>query len=212
MPVKPKVLAEDIKLALDQADQPTSDENIGMATAILAELTENALVTIAPPGLTGDAPSSGGPLLKGKAVGGKLLGVAGITLAKKMQSEMGFPAITAELTKMATGIANHFLSKGEAVFDEAAIVGPCTNTPVNPGVLTGAGAKGKIVGLDPDSLASAMAPQGPATDEIKAVASAIVKHIHDFAEVSFASPFVFAVCTPGGGPISGGTANGGKVS
>ena len=214
MGVQPKVLAEDIKLAVGQADQKTSDETIGLATAILGELTENGLVNLLPPFVTGDAPPTGGPLLQGKAVQGKLVGMTPPSLTSRMQGEMGFPFATPQLTQMASGIVSHFLSSAQIIFKPNGIVGPCTNTAINPGTLTGAGGGGNIAGLVPGTLADLMsAGLGPgATPEMKAVAAAIVKHIHTFAVASFPSGFVFAVCAPGGGPISGGTGNGGKVA
>lgn len=213
MPMNFSVLADEIKEGLGHGKEKTSKEAQGMAKAIIAELQQNGLVSIAPPGLTGTAPPSGGPLVLGKAVGGKILAILGPSLASRMQLEMGFPTITKQLAQTANNLVTHFSTAGEVIFDPGGIVGVCTNTPTSPGPLTGAGSKGKIAGLVPDTLAPLLASGlgNPVTEEITNLAKAIINHIQGNAEVTLVSGSVTGVCASGGGPLQAGTASGGRI-
>lgn len=209
----PKELAEDIKKALGKDKEETSKENKGFAEAIIEAIQLNAIVIIPTGGVNGTAPSSGGPLVDGKAVNGKILGLAGPAIAQIMQLKMGFPSVSAQLLGLANAIAAHMLSNANVVFDPGGIVGVCSNTPTSPGVLTGAGSKGRITGMVPKGLAAAMASSmgGPPTKELEGTAKAIINHLQSKTEISFASASVVAVCSAGGGPIAAGFAAGGRV-
>lgn len=192
---------------------PTSDETKGLARAIIAEM-QQAVVSHPVGMVTGIAPPSGGPLVNGAASNGLIVGMTPPTLAAKMQSEMGKPMITPELLGMATAIVTHFLT-GLVSFGNGKITGICTNTPVNPGSLTGEGMQGQITGLSGSVLAPLMATSmgkpGP-SPELTGLCTELCNYVQNNAEVTYLTGSITGTCSAGGGPISAGTGVGGTIS
>jgi hypothetical protein len=212
MPLVASALAEQIKIALNQATQPTSPETIGMAEAIIEEITSMATVSFLPGGVTGDAPPSGGPLANGAASNGTIAGTTGTSLANKLKSKMNKPSITSQLQNMASAISS-CINAGKVNFSVGQVTGLCTNTPLNPGTFTGGATGGLISGLDSGKLADDLAnPYGSKSPEVIAFASAIATYIMGNAMVSFASPLMTGTASAGGGPILLGTGSGGTIS
>lgn len=207
-------LADAIKNALGFSTLATTSETVGMAKAIIDELTINGLVNNASGTITGIAPSSGGPLSNGAGSGGVISGLTGASLANRMKTEMGKPSISSPLLQMATSIANHLLT-GIVSFASTKITGICTNTSSNPGPLTnGAGTDGVISGLSGTVLANDMKSGfgGTVSPELLAMCNAIVNYIMTNGVVAYLSGSVTATCSAGGGPITLGTGVGGKIS
>lgn len=210
MAMSASTLADDIKTALGFSD-PTSDETKGLAKSIVEEI-QAASTANAPGTVTGNAPPSGGPLVGGAASNGTILGMTGASLAGRLKTNMGKPSITPELQGMADAIVSKVMA-GSVSF--SLVTGVCSNTsgpPPTPGVLTGAAANGTISGIVGDDLALEIATnmgKGAPTPELKAMCGAIADHIVNNAVVAYA--LVTAVCTSGGGPITGGTASSGTI-
>lgn len=205
-------LADEIRLA-GGLPPPTTAPNKGMAKAIIDELKTLSVVSFKPGGVTGKAPGSGGKLTTGAASGGKIVGPAGKTLAKKMSKEMMLGgAVTPDLLKMASGITTHYLT-GTVTFPVGKITGKCTNSGGSPGALIGEGSGGKIVGLSGPLLAGlcAAAFGGVKSKELVAICTAIVNHIQKNAEVTFTTGAVTGACPSGGGPVTLGAAAKGTV-
>lgn len=209
--MNPDLLASDIKDSLGFSGEKTSDQTTGMAKSIVEEIQQSGLVSFVAGTITGTCPP-GGPITLGKGDNGKILGILGPSLASRFQLNMGFPSITSQLQTMADGIINHIISMGSVAFNAGGIVGACTNTATSPGPFVGAGSKGKISNLDPDILAKLLAAGlgGPPTDQVKAMAKAIVDHISNEGEAFFLSGII-GVAPSGGGPLVAGAGVGGKV-
>lgn len=213
MTLNAKTLADAMALAIKQG--PATPQMIGEATAIITELTVPATVMLPPGSVMGTAPSSGGPLTQGSSLPmGKILTMTPASLAAAFMANMGFPMITPQLLQMATGIVTHLMT-GIVTFPPNTIVGVCSNTPVNPGNLTGlACTGGKISGLVGKSMADLIGPAlgGPATPELVAKCQAICTHVMTSGVVIFAPGAVTAVCSAAGGPIAMGAGVGGKIT
>lgn len=210
MPMVANDMADLLKNGLGFGTDPTSNETKGMARAIIAEFGI-AIVSNAPGTVNGAAPPSGGPLTGGTAVGGLIAGMAGATLAAKMQMEMGKPSITPQLLGFAGAMALHFLT---GLVSFTLITGACTNTPVSPGALTGAGANGKIAGYSGPTLATAIAAgigQPSASAPLISMCTNLVTYIMANATVTYAGTVV-GICPAGGGPITAGAASGGTIA
>ena len=211
MPLDASAIAQQIKVALNQATQPTSAETLGMAQAIVEEITTMGLVSFLPATVEGTAPPTGGPLLNGKASNGLIVGPLGPHLANLMKSKMNKPSITAQLLSMGNAIANCIIL-GKVNFAENKVTGLCTNTPLNPGAFTGGATDGLISGLDSGKLADDLAnPYGGKSPEVIALASAITTYIMGNAAVSFAMPLMTGTCSAGGGPLALGAGSGGTI-
>ena len=214
MSLAPPTLANDMAQAIGQG--AASPQLIGEATAICTELMTPALVMHPPGSIMGNAPPSGGPLPDGEALPqGKILGMAGASLAAAMQANMGFPSITPQVMAMANAITGHIMAAGLVSFKKTQIQGICSNSPVSPGALTGLiSTGGTVSGLDGSAMAQMMAPAfgGPASPELEKKCKAIVKHIQESGIVTYPPGSVSGVCSAGGGPVAMGAGVGGKIT
>lgn len=206
------VLGLAIRDALGFSDQPVSTESKGMASAIIKHIKANGLVSFAPGGVTGEAPSSGGPMQNGAGANGTIAGLSGPGLAEEMRGEMGLPSITKQLKTEAQAICDEVM-KGVVSFEKGQVTGGCTNSPTSPGPMAGAAANGKISGISAPSMANTMASAmgGPATAQLQAMAAAISSHIMTSAVVSFVMGGITGACSPGGGSVSLGAGAAGKI-
>jgi hypothetical protein len=210
MAMNAAALADEIKEAAGQSKE-TSKENKAEAEAIVEELQQMGLVTLATPFITGTCPS-GGPLSGGQAKMGVILGISGPTLAARMAQKMGFGAPSPQLLGKATGIATHIMT-GKVSFASGKVAGTCGNSPTSPGPFAGAASGGKIEGLDGSGMAALVSKgigQASASPELTKVCKAICDHVQKNAEVMFA--VVAGTCPPGGGPLVALPAVGGKIS
>lgn len=204
-------LAENLAKALNQKE--ASKQIKKMAKAIIDEVKIGS-VNITPGGVTGTAPSSGGPLPDGAASDGKITLLVSTRLAQELASSMDQSSATDEVKKLAQAITSHIMNEGSVSFTAGGITGVCSNSATSPGALTGQGSKGMINKLDDSALASEMAKAfgGKKTPQLKKQAKAIVDHIKLNSEVSFASGTVVGTISAGGGPIIAGAATGGTIS
>jgi len=211
MPLVASALAEQIKTALGFGSELTSAETLGMAEAIVEEITSMGIVSFAPGGVTGNAPApSGGPLIDGAASDGIIVGTSGSSLADKLKTKMNKPSITAPLQNMADSISS-CINAGKVGFSTGQVTGMCTNTPTAPGTFTGSASGGLISGLDSGKLADDLAsPYGSKTPQVIALASAITTYTMANASVSVA--LMSGVAPAGGGPITLGAGSGGTIS
>jgi hypothetical protein len=208
MTLNPTQLADDIRDAIGQ-DPPTSDKTINMAQDIVDHIM-TGIVNHLPDTVEGNAPPSGGSLLLGKASSGTITLVPADLTARFIVT---FGVSTPEILGMGTSISTHLMT-GLVEFAEGNITGACSNTLVNPGTLTGAGTAGTITGLSGPILATlmatSMAKPGPSA-ELSAMCGAIVDHVMNNAEVTYAMGSVTGTCSAGGGPIVAGTGSGGTI-
>jgi len=208
MAMNPTVLADAIKNGLGFGALPTSGKNTGMAADIVMHV-QSGVVNFAPGTIVGTAPPSGGPLIAGAGTGG-LITLVPTALASAFAITFG--VMTPEIQALATAISSHVSTLGTVTFAPGTITGACSNTPVSPGVLAGAGAGGTIIGLVgavlAADIASGIGQPGP-TPELINMATEITDHIMNFAVVTL--PLVTGVCSAGGGPIVAGTAAGGTI-
>lgn len=209
MPLKDAALAVEIKDSLGFGALETSGKNSDFAGGIVKHI-KTGIVAFAPGTITGNAPSSGGPLSNGAGKGGKIAlipaGLEGLLAA-------AFGAVTPEIKGMANAITTHIVTAGSVTFKSGSITGTCSNSSSSPGVLAGAGANGIIEGLNGAALAALMASgikQGAPSPQLLKMCDAICKHIMTNAKVTL--PVVTGVCAAGGGPITGGTAAGGTIA
>lgn len=212
MAMNPNALANEIKNALGFSDKPTTPQLIGEATAIIAWLATGTVVN-APGTVTGNAPPSGGPLSGGAASNGLIVGLTPSVLVGFMQTYMGFPSVTVELQAMAAAYATHIPSAGKVAF--TSVTGVCTNTPVAPGTFTGAGANGKISGLNGDVLVNIMAASMghlPVSKPHQSKCVKVVEYIMQNATVTYVFGSLTGVCSAGGGPVIAGTGVGGLIT
>ena len=213
MPMNPPKLAKEMQDAIGQSGKPTSKENEGLAKAIIGEIKELAIVNFLPGTVQGTT-AAGGPLSAGSASNGVIIGPTPVTLAARIAKESGFPGPTPQLLGMATGVVTHLLT-GTVSFSPGGITGQCTSSTNSPGPLIGAGANGKIVGLQGPAMADLVSKgmgQPSASPELAKLCGAIVDHIMQNAAVSFPMASVVGTCPPGGGPLALGAATGGKVA
>lgn len=205
-------LAEQIKIALNQAAQPTSAETIGMAEAIIEEITSNGMVTIPPGMVSGVAPPTGGPLQNGAASNGLIIGTSGSSLAGKLKDKMGKPSVTSQLQNMGTAISD-CINAGAVSFSTGNVTGTCTNTLLSPGAFTGAGTGGLISGLDDGKLADDLATSyGSKSPEVEALALAITSYVMTNGAVTFAMGGMTGTASAGGGPLALGAGLGGTIA
>lgn len=190
-------LASEIQTALGQKGA-VSAENKALAKAILDEVKQ-AKCLFVPGQITGTAVSSGGPLQKGAAKDGAILALLPPRLSAAVAGGLGKGPPTPQVLAEATGICTHLMT-GKVSFSSGSITGTTTNTPSNPGTVTGVGSKGKISGLDGAAMAQLIAPShgGSVSPQLKAKCVAIVKHIQENVEVAITG--VAGVASAGGGP------------
>jgi hypothetical protein len=203
-------LAEDIKTAIGQSAQLTSDINKNMAKDIVDHIM-TGIVSHSPGTVTGTAPSSGGPLTDGAATAGAIVLVAADLTARFVAT---FGVSTPEIIGMATAISTHVMT-GLVEFSSGTITGTCGNTVTSPGPLVGEGSGGEVKGLDGSALAILMASsmgKSETTLELEAMCKAIVDHIMDNAEVSYLTGAITGTCSAGGGPIAAGAGVGGSIT
>lgn len=209
MAMDASALADEIMAGLGSSD-PATTQVTNMAKDIVDHV-KTAVASYASGSVTGDAPSSGGPLVNGAGANGMILLVASDLVGRFSAS---FGQSTSEISGMATAISAHIIT-GTFSHSSGNITGVCTNTTSNPGILTaGTAIMGEISGLSGSAMASAIASgisQAGSTPELDGLANAIVDHIEGNAEVSFASGGITAVCGTGGGPITLGTGVGGTI-
>ena len=195
---------------------PVSAQLQGWAQGVIEEITTSALVNNATGTVSGTAAPVPGPLSAGSASGGLISGMSGSSMASKVANYAGYPSASAELIAFCTEIVSHITSMGTVDFASGNITGICTNTPITPGTLTGAGSGGTISGLSGSTLASAVHGSagfpGSTSAKLTQFCTALVNYLIANAEVSYSMGSVVGVCTPGGGPISAGTAIGGTIS
>lgn len=206
------LLAVEMKDGLGFGAQATSSKNLQFAQAILTHL-KTGIVVFAPGTVTGTAPPSGGPLTLGTAAGGLITALVPVAFNTLLVAVFG--TATTEIMALATSISGHFTSTGLVSFATGGITGVCSNTIVNPGVLVGAGANGKIT-VGPGavlaaSMASAMGKPAP-TPQLIAMCSAITDHVNLNAVVTLPAASVSGVCASGGGPVTLGAAVGGIIT
>lgn len=209
MPMNPTQLAEDIRDALGFASLAVPPQTAAMAAAIVAHV-QTGVVTFLPGTVTGVAPPSGGPLTLGAAMGGTVLLVPSALEAAFIAA---FGTSTPEISGMAIAMSTHFATV-LAAFATGTITGACSNTPVSPGVLVGAGANGTLSGLIGATLASTVASgigQAATSPQLSAMCDVIVNHIMDNGVVTLPPASVVGVCSAGGGPIVAGAATGGFI-
>lgn len=199
-----------IKLALGFGAFPTSSENAGLTEAIIEEIKMAEFIL---PLATGTAPSSGGELELGAAVGGLIVPgtLDPVRLAEGIAQKLGKPIppavdiiATPQVIAQAAAIVTH-LSTCTVTFFPESIEGECTNTPTSPGTFTGSGSGGKILGLVGPVLADLMFDLG-ATLELPSptlipYCTAITLYIMAAAEVTFADATILGTAPAGGGPI-----------
>jgi len=128
-----------------------------------------------------------------------------------MQTFMGKPFTSPELSGMASGMVTHFLL-GLVGFD--LITGVCSNTTEAPGVLVGEGSGGKISGYDGTVMATLIATsmgKGLPTPELIDMCTELVNYIMSEAEVTYVTGQVTGNCSSGGGPIAAGAGVGGVI-
>jgi hypothetical protein len=209
MPLDPDKLTKETQNALGASSFPTSTRNILFAKAIITHL-KTGVVSFLPGGITGIAPSSGGPISDGAGSGGKILlvpsALEGLLIA-------AFGVATPEISKFAKALSGYIMSDGIVVFDTGTINGDATNTPVSPGSFTGTGAGGKITALQGPALAVLLATaigKPPTSKPLLDLSTAICDHIKTNSIVAL--PTATGSVAAGGGPIIAGAGAGGMIS
>jgi len=156
--VNPTDMADEIRIGMG-FPPPTSDINIGWATGVLAELTENGTASFG--GSPGPHPVSG---------------LTGPSMALKIQTEAGYPFISPELTLYATALSNYIIA-----FAVVTYTGPPPSAG-NPDWYLG----GTIGGMTGAAMAAAVALGVGfpfVSTELLNKCTAIVDHIQSNAEV-----------------------------
>ncbi len=197
---------------------PVTTELTGWATGIITHITTAALVSHTSGTVTGTAPPSGGPLISGTATGGIISGMSGATMAGLVVSSGGAPFLTAQISTICGEIVTHIQTLGLVNFASGGITGTCTNTVLNPGILSGGtGSGGLVSGLSGSVLAAAIVSADPVSfpsvsSQLDGFCSGIVDHITAAAIVTYAPGLVTGICSVGGGPLISGAASGGLIA
>lgn len=202
-----KVLKATLNFPGASAALPPTGELNNYAAGVIASL-QSAVVTNAPGTIMGVTAASS-PLSAGTGLGGVVVMSPGPMIAKTTSSFPGATFIIQENTAVIT-----YLSTGLANFAAGTITGHCTNTAISPGPLTnGAGSGGLIIGINgPACLAAVKAVFPTIGPESLPFYTALTTYIMANASISYPMGNVIGVCPAGGGPLSAGSAAGGKIS
>lgn len=208
----PTILANAMHDAQGQKP-PVSDEEKGLAEAIIEHFKQTAIVNFLPQSVNGTCPS-GGPLSGGTAAAGLITGPNGPGLATLIASKTGKGAPTPQLIGFANGITTHVMT-GKVNFAAGKVTGQCTNSPSSPGPVIGQGTGGKIVGLSDAGMAQLISSgigQASVSDVLRKTCAAICDHFQQQSEILLPPASVQGTAPSGGGPLVAGVASGGKFT
>lgn len=187
---------------------PTS-QAINRAKALITVLKAST-VTFLPGTITGDT-SSGGPLVDGAGKGGKFLPPL-IPAPGAAIFRIGAPDATSELEDEMEAFMLYLTTEATFFFKKGSVTGICGSSGTNPGPLVGEGKPGRITDINGAACTSFLATQGIFTGpESINHYNAIFKYLKLNLELRYSTGEVSGTCPTSSGPLSGGTAAGGKV-
>lgn len=185
--------------------EPAKGRANGIITALKA-----ATVTFAPGTITGTT-AAGSPLVNGAGKGGKFVGLSPAKANSIFRASA--PDTTSELEKENSAFIAYLLAQGSLFFVKGSIKGTCTSTGSSSGPLAGGqGKPGRLTGVSGKAAAAFMQTQGVFVGpESIGHYDAILDYLKLNLELRYSSGQVTGTCPSGGGPLSAGTATGGKV-
>lgn len=158
--------------------------------------------------VTGVAPSSGGALTVGTAIGG-IISISPSQM--EAITDLQFP-LSPQINPENAAICS-YIGTGLVSFTSGKIIGTCTNTSLSSGILaSGAGVNGTILGLNGTSaLAAVTSALGTVGYLGLPFYNALINYINSNAVCAYASGSVTAAISAGGGAVTG-IGIGGKIT